>query len=261
MNFSACTKMIGALVLALTLFACAAGKGGSSSQEEQLAAEAGTRTLEVIGVWASTWGTEIITESSWDAAAIVEHDNDANTVITQNSEDDEYNPGLFSKLVWTDIVDDAFYYCTVSYGLDTEEEATASENTADVNDLEGAGCGGFGWTKLVPAIEIHGDWATEWGTESITSFRWNTAMVISYDNVTNTAITQNPEDDEYNPAKFSKITWTEPTAAGEFFFCTVAYGQETLQDAVAAEDTSDPENLEGEGCGGFAWSKVAQVAE
>ncbi|MED5463318.1 MAG: hypothetical protein VX699_01590 [Myxococcota bacterium] len=261
MNFSICVKMIGALGLALALVACAPGKEGGTSEERQLSGEAGSNTLEVIGTWASTWGTDIITESSWNAAAIVEYDNVANTAIIQNPEDDEYNPGQFSKLVWTDIVEDVFYYCTVSYGLETVEEASGSENTADVNDLEGSGCGGFAWTKLVPAIEIHGDWATEWGTESITSFKWNTAMVISYDNATNTAITQNPEDDEYNPAKFSKVTWTEPTAAGEFFFCTVVYGQETLQEAVAAEDTSDPESLEDDGCGGFAWSKVEKVAE
>ena len=48
-------------------------------------------------------------------------------------------------------------------------------------------------------IEIEGTWATPWGDEVITAVQWQTATIITFDNDTNTAITQMPADDEFNP--------------------------------------------------------------
>ena len=48
-------------------------------------------------------------------------------------------------------------------------------------------------------IEIAGNWNSQWGEESIGETHWNTAALISFDNTSNTAITQMPDDDEYNP--------------------------------------------------------------
>ena len=146
-------------------------------------------SLEIIGRWASSWGTDEITDTHWNNQTIDSFDNEANHLVAQNSEADEYNPSKFSLIVWTEMNANEFYYCTVAYGLETAAEAEASEDTANRDDLTEAGCGGFPWTKLTPAIEIHGEWTTEWGTESITSHTWNGATVVSFDNETNTALT------------------------------------------------------------------------
>ena len=107
------------------------------------------------------------------------------------------------------------------------------------------------------SIEIEGVWATPWGDETITDDAWQSAAIIRFDNASNTAVTQAPADDEFNPNAYSKIRWTEPVD-GRFFYCTVAFGQATEQDAVDAEDTSDATDLSGEGCGGFPWTLMRE---
>ena len=107
----------------------------------------------------------------------------------------------------------------------------------------------------VVVIEIAGDWNSQWGEESIGKTHWNSATLVSFDNTANMAITQMPADDEYNPNKFSKSVWTEPVD-GSFYYCTFVYGLASESDAKAAPNTSDVNDLDGEGCGGFSWTKL-----
>ncbi len=104
-------------------------------------------------------------------------------------------------------------------------------------------------------IEITGNWQSQWGEESITETHWNTAELISFDNTTNQAITQLPDDDEYNPNKFSATVWTEPVD-GQFHYCTFTYGHNTQEEAETADNNTDINDLDGEGCGGFPWTKL-----
>lgn len=250
--------------LLVVVVGCGAEEGGAAQGGEH-AAQAGEQggledlALEVIGTWASPWGTDSITAEKWNSAFITEFDNETNHAITEQPTDDEYNPGKFSKIVWTEVLGDSFYYCTVVFGKDTAEEAANTEDTANRRDLNGEGCGGFPWTKLIPAIEVHGTWTSEWGTESVTSHLWNQATVVSYDNETNTAITRNPEDDEYNPGKFNKLVWTDLSTDGTFHYCTVAFDQDTAATALTTADTSNTADLDGAGCGGFQWTRLDVV--
>ncbi|RYZ06293.1 MAG: hypothetical protein EOO73_16645 [Myxococcales bacterium] len=103
-----------------------------------------------MGTWEEEFvGTVEITSSFWNSSGIAAYDSEANVVYTQTSCDSEYNPGAFSKIVYTEPTDDAFYYCTAAFGLKTLAEAQDSEATADPEDLE-AGCGasGFPWSKV-----------------------------------------------------------------------------------------------------------------
>ena len=243
-----------ALATTLSLIGC-----GEEATQATAQTEVQTQALEVIGTWATPWGTDVITAEKWNLATIVEFDNATNTVLTQQPADDEYNPEKFSRIEWTELTDESFYYCTVAFGQDTLEAARVAEATADTSDLEGTGCGGFPWTRVMPAIEVHGTWTSEWGTENVNSHQWHTATVVSYDNTTNIAITQNPEDAEYNPGKFNKLVWTDVSAGGTFHYCTVAYGKENADTAQAVEDTSNSSDLDGAGCGGFQWTRLEQA--
>lgn len=109
-----------------------------------------TETLEVIGEWSTNFGSdENITAETWGSyQEVVDFDNVANIAITQNFEDADFDPGLFNRIVWTDIQNDEFHYCTVAFGLASEEEAQNSDAMADATDLDGEGCGGFSWTKM-----------------------------------------------------------------------------------------------------------------
>ena len=211
--------------------------------------------VEVYGEWSSKWSDETIVTADWNGNAIVEFDNETNAAIMQSPADDPYTANQFSKLVWTEIEDGSFWYCTVEFGKDTADEAKNSTNVADDGDLATAGCGGFPWTQLSPPIEVTGSWSSPWSDEDISSQSWNGNAVIEYDNATNVAITQSPADDPYTANKFSKIVWTE-IASDAFWYCTVDFGKDTADEAkntVNVADDSDPANS---GCGGFSWTEL-----
>ena len=71
---------------------------------------------------------------------------DAQYVIAQNSPDDLYNPDLWSKYNWTVDAEGIIYYCQITFGEATEDDALAVAD-ADAGDLA-AGCSGFGWSAL-----------------------------------------------------------------------------------------------------------------
>ena len=135
------------ILFSLLLVACDSGDDSSSSSSTT------TTELELIGSWTNNYdGTETITEESWDngysVVAISSYDNDQNWAVVQSPEDDEYTPNQYSKIVWTEEDAGVVHYCTVSFGLDTLEQAEASEDTSDNSAPADGGCGGFPWTSL-----------------------------------------------------------------------------------------------------------------
>lgn len=108
-----------------------------------------TTDLELNGTWTTSFqGTEVITNTAWNGATVVEYSNNANIAYTQNPADDQYNPSKFNKLVWTQPSGNTFYYCWLDYGKDSLALAKASTLVADETDPDNSGCGGFGWTKM-----------------------------------------------------------------------------------------------------------------
>ncbi len=114
--------------------------------------------IVIAGSWETNFdGREDIDDDQWTfvfdenddlVQAMIDFDNDERWAITQNPEDAEFGPGSYNRSVWTDLEDDRFYYCTVDFGLESEEDAHASEQKADEEDLEG-GCGeGSPWTEM-----------------------------------------------------------------------------------------------------------------
>lgn len=135
-----------ALGLALSVGAC--GTAAPATTADTTSGDAAKAALELVGTWTSSFGVEVIDATQWNGNAIAAFDNDKNTAYTQAPKDDKYNPSKFSKMVWTEIKDSSFYYCTVDYGKDSLALAQASTLTTDATDPDKKGCGGFSWTKL-----------------------------------------------------------------------------------------------------------------
>lgn len=115
--------------------------------------------IEIAGNWMTQFDTrEDIDDDEWIfvyddnddlAQEVIDFDNEERWAITKNPDDAELGPGTYNRSVWTSLEEDQFYYCTVDFGLDSEEEAHDSEETADEGDLDG-GCGdGFSWTEMI----------------------------------------------------------------------------------------------------------------
>ena len=128
---------------ALALGAC----GGDDDGDDPGAISSG---IEIAGDWKSDFGEETIADNVWGTTPIIRFDNDGNWAITRNADDAEYFPGTFSKIVWTDIIDGGFFYCTVDFGLDSADAAASTAKSADATDPATGGCGDFSWTSLTP---------------------------------------------------------------------------------------------------------------
>jgi hypothetical protein len=121
----------------------AAGQAGGGGEAGASAVVQGP--LEIIGSWDNNFGGEdIITATEWSSfgfpSNIAMYENDANVVYTESG-------GTFSKVVYTEVESDSFYYCTIDYGKATLAEAIASTKVADSSAPGTGGCGGFSWTK------------------------------------------------------------------------------------------------------------------
>lgn len=145
------------MALALTI-GCGSDDGNSGDNTGAGTADVGSTdgaVLEVIGSWDDNFGGYAeITESKWGDGSIAVFDNSDNWAVIQNSEDAEWDPGTFSMLIWTELAEDfSWYYCMVDYAKDTAEGAQNTDKTADASDPANSGCGGFPWTKMMPAAE------------------------------------------------------------------------------------------------------------
>lgn len=115
------------------------------------------KALEINGTWTSAFGgNEVISNESWVfswgmSGAIIEYNNDNNTLYIQNPANDEYNPSKFSKIVWTEIAENSFYYCTLAVGSETLDDAKNDTTAYDSSDPDNSGCNGWSWTKLTKA--------------------------------------------------------------------------------------------------------------
>lgn len=81
-------------------------------------------------------------------------------------------------------------------------------------------------------------------------------IIVEYDNISNFLYYQQTVDAAYgNANKYGKIVWTEP-ASGKFYFCEIAYGKNSLDEAKAVTTQADPTKLDTTGCSNFTWSRA-----
>ena len=254
-NFLRSALNLCVIAACLSLAACGDDKTTGESQNQT------PTELEVGGIWSDNYGGwTVVQSSSWGNQVIHQYDNDGNWAVTQNAADAEYSPSKFNYVVWTDAAADGHWWtCTVAFDIDTLEAALETENTSDSTDPSMGGCGDFAWTQMTPrdAIEVAGQWVDNFGGESeVSAMQWGSSRIHDYDNTANWAITQSPADDEYTPSQFSYIVWTDAAEDGSWWTCTVAFGLETAEAAMATENTSDASDPENGGCGDFSWTKM-----
>ncbi|HVY28608.1 MAG TPA: hypothetical protein VHB79_18760 [Polyangiaceae bacterium] len=151
-------------MVAATMFACSGddddvatrGAAGAAGAADEAAggAKSDAAPLEIIGDYVDDFmQQQTITAKDWNGAAIVDYDNEANVVYTQNPDDAMFAAGKFAKTVYTEPTKAGeFSFCQIVYDADTLEDAKASTKVADDSDLtmDGKGCNGFSWSKASP---------------------------------------------------------------------------------------------------------------
>jgi hypothetical protein len=98
--------------------------------------------LEITGEWYDGEVYHDINSQHWDGDTVIEYSNEADFVVTQNGDADEF-PGYYNLIVW---IDDGDYmaYCVTAADIE-DPEGLASAFTAVPSDLD-FGCGGAPWT-------------------------------------------------------------------------------------------------------------------
>ncbi|MEC9072785.1 MAG: hypothetical protein VX938_10415, partial [Myxococcota bacterium] len=217
--------------------------------------------LEIAGVWLSSFGqAQTITTLAWNQdQTIVTWDNDANTLVSQNTEDAPYYPGAFNRIVWTEQDDEGFWYCTVDFGVESLELVQAFDKVPDDTDPAVSGCGGFAWTRLERSIETAGEWESpEAGALSITPESWGSEAIIYFSNNQNWVITQNPPDAFYYPDYYNKVLWTHGDN-GSLLVCVIDRELKTLEEVVESEYLANALNPDLTGCRGKPWTRYSPV--
>lgn len=112
--------------------------------------------VEIRGRWRDSFGnTFTITGKRWDrlpsgginatSEEVVAFDDDERWLITERAN------GSFTRVLWTEVVDDAFHWCPdmPPGGYTSADGAKAAPSLSDRSDLQ-TGCGGqYPWTELV----------------------------------------------------------------------------------------------------------------
>lgn len=218
-----------------------------------------------------TWGTSFGNDS------IYHFDEDNKILITYLDEFSSFNPDTFSKIVWTEIENEEFYFCTIAFNLPSLEEALADDTVADSTDPSTSGCGGFSWTKLIRRLNIIGSWENNTSAIEITSSSWKTILetetiesvrIVSYDNYDQTMVIQVSTDFSFTGGSdftldsdfYGKLLWTfgdneELENSNELYYCVFALSLEIsdVENRVPDVDFNGPSRG---GCVLGAWSLV-----
>lgn len=102
---------------------------------------------ELIGTWSTDFSPQVITANTWNGANIVAYTSGVTVVYTHNPASAPYNPKKFSKFVYTQPVNDSFYFCQIVYDAETLAAAQADTKVADATTPATSGCSSFPWTK------------------------------------------------------------------------------------------------------------------
>jgi len=162
--------------------------------------------------------------------------------------------------------------CLLCAGCDSGDSASGNADVspaADIADVSPAAdiaaAGDVAMDAEGPSLgfELAGTWTNNYaGTEVISDVEWDNGYSVmtvgQYDNEANRVTLQSPADDEFSPNLFTLTVWVEEDA-GVVYSCTIAFGFETQEEAMAAEDTSDAADLLNAGCGGFGWTQLTRV--
>lgn len=115
----------------------------------------GDSTPAIAGTYVDDFGGEhTISAATWIQSSeygvgvfhVVEVDNAGSVLFAHNADDNEFNPGLYSRFDW--FAGDELYFCQTAYDAASLQAAKETPR-ADEADLA-TGCAGFPWSKLTP---------------------------------------------------------------------------------------------------------------
>lgn len=140
-------------VATLTLFAC----GSSGDPDDRMESRESTVPM---GTFVDDYDSRhVITEESWTQDSTYTYHflgSDQHTIITRNDSMNPSEPGLFTRIDWIELGNNAPYtwaYCLTAYNAPSAENARNVAAADSSNPM--TGCNGFPFTRMRSADSTH----------------------------------------------------------------------------------------------------------
>ena len=248
------------------------GAGGAGGMEPMPMA------FELTGTFTDGFGRHEIDEDRWtttyegSAPSVFEIstvDLAARFLVARNSDDNEYNPGLWSRFDWVWSMT-GLYYCQTAFDAETEDDALAIERPDDADPNAPGTCGEmFPWSSLAleNSLPFIGSYLEGMVTHSIDERVWAqtyemstshfvfTMIESTEDNTQGFVIARNADTNSFGGGLWSRMDWL--VLDGIAWYCQIAYD---AIDADAARDVApaDTADVATGGCSTFPWSVLGE---
>lgn len=194
--------------------------------------------------------------------SFVDFDAKLDQAVARNADQNQFNPGKFSRFDWATDENGQLRYCQTVFDAETQQAAAAIPRANQSSWTQG--CSGFAWS-ILEGPAIIGSYADDWGgTHTIGGQAWIMGgatpaefELLDLSNTKRYLVAQNAVTNQFSPGKFSRFDWAFD-AAGGLYYCQTRFDAETEVEARAAT-AADSTDL-AKGCAGFAWSKLTKSA-
>ncbi|MGC6416213.1 MAG: hypothetical protein ACON3Z_03815 [Bradymonadia bacterium] len=244
------------------------GAGGAGGMEPSPMA------FELTGTFTDGFGRHEIDENTWtttyegSAPSVFEIstvDLETRFLVARNGDENEYNPGLWSRFDWVWSTT-GLYYCQTAYAAETEDDALAIERPDDADPSMPGTCGEmFPWSSLAleNSLPLIGSYLEGMLTHNIDERVWAqtyemstshfvfTEIESTEDNTQGYVIARNADTNSFGGGLWSRMDWL--VLDGIAWYCQIAYD---AIDADAARDVppADTADVATGGCNTFPWS-------
>lgn len=137
-------------------------------------------------------------------------------------------------------------------GGDDHDAGGDGDADADAGDPEPIEIAGTWYNVTLDLVETFSSMAITGDFEPV--------EIAAYDNELNVMVLRFDDEEDPSRSLYTKVVWLEPDASG-FYYCPVAFELTSVEEALAAEDTSDAGDLETGGCDGGPWTRDVPLDE
>jgi hypothetical protein len=222
--------------------------------------------IALAGTYLTNFGSYItVNDGTWYTVASYGtsmyhiHAFEGSYIIAQNSANNSYNAGQWSKFEFHATSGGGYGYCQSVYNAATANAAYNTDTSSIYNAADAsAGCNGFGHSTMAPyAMPMIGSWTTNFGSNltvtasawtSVSSYGTSTYRIEAYGN--NYILAQNSASNSYNPSLWSLFRF-HATSGGSYGFCQIVYNGATAPAALTGDVSAYNASNAASGCNGF----------
>ena len=228
--------------------------------------------IALAGTYLTNFGSYItVNDGTWYTVASYGtsmyhiHAFEGSYIIAQNSANNSYNAGQWSKFEFHATSGGGYGYCQSVYNAATANAAYNTDTSSIYNAADAsAGCNGFGHTTMTPySMPAAGKFLDNWGSYvTVNAGMWYSVSssgsasmyrVEAYG--PNWILAQNAATNAWNPNMWSLFRFH--TVGSGYGFCQIIYNGNSASDTILGDVSAYNASDAAAGCNGFGHSTMA----